>query len=126
MKRILQRATLVLMLAGVVALPAAAQHITPEQMEETVVRLNLTEAQKQSVRPIIEAGVRERMQILQDAGIRPGEKPGVRQLMRVRGPMTESRERTEARLSQVLEPAQMQEYRAIVEEQRQKMRQQFQ
>ena len=125
MKRILPAVALVLSLAGAAAPLTAAEQANPAQLQETMARLNLTEAQKQAVRPILEAGIRERVQILQEAGFERGKKPSLRQLLQVRGPLGESRARTEAQLSGILSTAQMQEFRTIAEERRQKMRQQF-
>ena len=125
MKRILRAVALALSLAGAAAPLNAADRLNQAQLQETMARLELTEAQKQAVRPILEAGIRERVQILQAAGFEPGKKPSLRQLRQVRGPLGESRARTEAQLSGILSTAQMEELRSIAEERRQKMKQQF-
>ena len=125
MKRFLPAVALALSLTGAAAPLTAADRLDPAQLQETTARLNLTEAQKQAVRPILEAGIRERVQILQAAGFEPGKKPSLRQLLQLRGPLGESRARTEAQLSDILSTAQMQAFRTIAEERRQKMRQQF-
>jgi uncharacterized membrane protein len=85
-------------------------------------RLNMTETQRNAVRPIIVDGMQERRQILMNAGFEHGTKPSLQQLMQVRDPIQASRARTEAQLGEILSPAQMQEYRQIVEERRQKLR----
>lgn len=105
-----------------VVLPASAQQFDRAALEATISGLGLTEAQRVAARPVIEAGIRERLQILQDAGFEPGKKPGLQLLLKVRGPLNASRARTEARLDDILTPAQMIGYREIVEEQRRKLR----
>jgi len=103
-------------------LPATAQQFDPAVLEATVARLSLTEGQRIAARPVIEAGIRERLQILKDAGLQRGKKPSLRRLLRVRDPIRASRARTEAELNEILSPAQMQIYRQIVEERRQMIR----
>ena len=122
MKQVFRAALVSIALASGATLPAAAQQFDPAVLEATVARLSLTEGQKAAARPVIEAGIRERMQILRDAGFERSERPSLRQLSRVRDPIRASRARTEAQLSGILSPAQMQVYREIVEERRQKIR----
>ncbi|MES0882767.1 hypothetical protein [Roseibium sp. SCP14] len=126
MKQTFGIAALALTLVFTAAPSVSAQQFDQAQLQETIARLNLTEAQKQAARPVIEAGVRERLQILQNAGFERGKKPTFSQLMKVRGPITESRARTEAQLSTILDPAQMAEYRKITDERRKQLRAQFQ
>ncbi|MES0810864.1 hypothetical protein ABLO27_15375 [Roseibium sp. SCPC15] len=126
MKQTFGIAALALTLVFTAVPSVSAQQFDQAQLQETVARLNLTEAQKQAVRPVIEAGVRERLQILKDAGFERGKKPTLSQLMKVRGPINESRARTEAQLSTILDPAQLAEYRKITDEHRQQLRAQFQ
>ena len=85
-------------------------------------RLNMTETQRAAVRPIIEAGILERVQILKDAGFKRGQRPSLRQMIKVRGPIRLSRARTEAKLSAVLDHQQLATYRLLVEEWCQKVR----
>ena len=122
MKQVVRAALVSIALVSGATLPAAAQQFDPAVLEATVARLGLTEGQKIAARPIIESGIRERMQILQSAGFVRGERPSLRQLMRMRDPIRASRARTKAELGGILSPAQMQVYRQIVEERRQKMR----
>lgn len=93
-----------------------------QRLAETLARLNLTDAQRTSAKPIIEAGVRERAQILQAAGFEPGKRPSLRQLRSVKGPLKDSRARTEAQLATILSSEQMAEYRKIQEERRAQFR----
>ena len=105
-----------------VVLPASAQQLDRADLEATISRLGLSGSQRAAARPVIEAGIRERLQILEDAGFEPGKKPGLRLLLKVRDPLNASRARTEAQLDGILTPSQMLGYREIVEEQRRKFR----
>ena len=91
-------------------------------LEAAAERLNMTESQRAAFRPIIEAGIRERLQILKDAGFERGQRPALLQMIKVRGPIRLSRARTEAELSGVLDHQQLATYRLLVEEWRQKAR----
>lgn len=93
-----------------------------QRLEETIARLNLTDAQREAATPIVEAGVRERIQILQGAGFERGKRPSFKQLRSVKKPLKDSRARTEAQLATILSDAQMAEYRKIQEEARARLR----
>ncbi|MGI9502513.1 MAG: hypothetical protein ACR2RE_05610 [Geminicoccaceae bacterium] len=125
MRRVVCAVAVLIALIGASATITAAQQIDPARLQATIARLNLTEAQKTDARPIVEAGIRERLQILQEAGFERGQKPSLRQLLMVRGPIRKSQARTEAQLSDILSPDQMEEYRKIVEESREQMRARF-
>ena len=122
MKQVFGAAAVSVALVGGAVLPVAAQQFDPTVLEAPVARLSLTEGQRTAARPVIEAGLRERLQILKDARLERGKKPSLRQLLRVRDPIRTSRARTESELNGILSPAQMQVYRQIVEERRQKIR----
>lgn len=122
MKAILHTVLVSTFLVAAAARPVAAQQLDPAVLEATVARLNLTDTQLVVARPVLEAGILERQQILKDAGFESGKKPNLRQLLRVRDPLRASRARTESELSGILSPEQMLEYREIVEELRQKIR----
>ena len=94
-------------------------------VEQMVLELNMSEAQKTAARPIITEGLRERAAVLKSAGFERGKKPTLRQLWRVREPIKASRQRTENRLAAVLSPGQMARYREIVAELRKKFRARF-
>ena len=98
--------------------PAMAQMVGPAEMEAMAARLELTDTQRSAVEPVIVDGMNERQAILQSAGIVPGQKPTLAQVMSIRGPMRASRQRTEDQLKAILSPQQMAEYRIIVEETR--------
>ena len=116
----------VLLAVTMVLLGGPASNAQPEidraAIEAAAERLNMTETQRVAVKPIIEAGFRERVQILKDAGFERGQRPSLRQLIKVRGPIRLSRARTEAELSGVLNLQQLATYRLLVEEWRQKAR----
>lgn len=94
-------------------------------IEAAAERLNMTETQSAAVKPIIEAGIRERLQILKDAGFESGQRPSLLQLVKVRGPIRLSRAGTEAQLSELLSFRQLATYRLLVEEWRQKAREKY-
>ena len=125
MRRVVSIATVFTAVMVASATITAAQQIDLERLQSTIARLNLTEAQKTVARPIVEAGIRERLQILLEAGFERGQKPSLLQLLKVRRPIKESQARTEAQLSDILAPDQMEEYRKIVEETREQMRARF-
>ena len=106
------------------AMPARAvdRSAIKSTVEQMVLELNMSEAQKAAARPIIREGLEERAAILKSAGLERGKKPTLRQLWRIREPIKASRLRTEKRLSAVLSPGQMTRYREIVDEFRKKFR----
>lgn len=118
--------TAIMLATAMVFSGQAASNAEPEfdraAIEQAAERLGMNETQREAVKPIIEAGIRERMQILQDAGFERGQRPSLRQLLKVRGPIRLLRARTEAELSEVLSFQQLATYRLLVEEQRQKLR----
>ena len=73
-------------------LPADAK----QRLEQMVAALKLSDAQRAVVAPIVRQGIQERLNILRAAGIKKGSRPGLLTLMRVRGPIQESRAKTEA------------------------------
>ena len=91
-------------------------------IDQMAIELNLTDAQRQTVEPILAKGMEERAAILKSAGFEKDRKPTMRQLWRVSGPIKASRARTEQQLAQVLSPRQMTRYRAIMDEMRKKFR----
>ena len=125
MKPFFRSAALLLALAMAAVPAAAAQQFDRAAFEAKIAQLNLTEAQKQAAWPIITSGLKERADILEKAGIKRGEKPTLQQLLKVRGPIRESRAKTEAQLSAVFNAQQMAGYRKIVDEQREEMRERF-
>ncbi|MDJ0614838.1 MAG: hypothetical protein QNJ29_14310 [Rhizobiaceae bacterium] len=101
---------------------ANAQGVDSSQINKMFAVLNLTEAQKAEAKPIVLEGFNERMSILETVGLEPGTKPTFQQVMKLRGPISASQRRTEARLSEVLSPMQMDQYRAFVSERRKEFR----
>lgn len=106
--------------------PAKAQFVGQSEIEVFLERMALTDDQKTVAEPIMVAGFKERMAILETAGITPEEKPKLHQMMKIRGPMQASQAKTETELSAVLSQSQMAEYKRIVDEMRAQMRAKFQ
>lgn len=113
------------LLAATSIAPATAQTVDKAEIEKIAVQLNLTEEQETKAKPIITEGVQERVSILKSAGIKPGKKPSIRQMLEVRNPIKNSLANTEARLSKVLNSGQMATYRTIVDAARKRMRAEF-
>lgn len=114
-------------LYGTVAVTTAnAQFNESERLEYFVSELQLSDVQEAQARPILVSGQQERLAILQSAGIEPGTKPKLHQMIKLRQPMQASQARTEAQLAAVLSPEQMTRYRVLIEEMREEMRAQFQ
>ncbi|AEV39861.1 hypothetical protein PSE_p0279 (plasmid) [Pseudovibrio sp. FO-BEG1] len=96
-----------------------------QRMEMMAERLQLTDAQKEKVSPIMQQAMEERRAILKGAGIERGKKPTIAQLREVRGPMQESREKLDQQMAQVLSTEQMATFREMQQEMRDKMRKKF-
>lgn len=101
---------------------ANAQTLDGSQLNRLITELELSESQAVVVRPILLEGFNERLAIMESAGIEPGQKPKVHQMIKVRAPMIESSKKTESRLSAVLTTGQMVRYRDFVEKVRGKFR----
>ena len=93
-----------------------------QNLEETVARLKLTDAQREAAAPIIEAEARERAKILQDANFERGKRPSLKQLRSVKKPLKDSRTRTDAQLATILSSEQMEELNKIRQERRAQLR----
>lgn len=95
-----------------------------EHQEQSRARLNLTEEQEERIAPIIEASRDKRLAILETYGFGQGSKPklSLRKKISLAKEMKAVREDTESALSRHLTPAQMEEYRKIQEENRQRMK----
>jgi hypothetical protein len=119
-RRYLGFLAVVLVVSG--APQASAQTVDPARLEQFLNRLDLREEQKDAARPVIVAGLKERLGILKSAGFKQGEKPSVLMLLKVRGPIRQSLQRTEKRLSNILNPVQMNAYRQYTEEARNRFR----
>ena len=99
-----------------------AQTIDTARLDQFLGRLDLTEDQKGAARPVIVAGLKERIGILKAAGFKEGEKPSTMMLLKVRSPIRKSLQRTDDRLSRILNPVQMSAYRQYTEEARKRFR----
>lgn len=127
MRTFLKTTSLVIaMVLGTIAAQAGdTPQISDEQIaqfEQTIARLNLTDEQRNAAAPVIEAGIKERLKIVQDAGFERGKRPSLAQVRKIRGPLKDSRSRTEDQLDDILNDTQMKEYRKIMEERRAAMR----
>ena len=100
---------------GNVAIGAEERSFDNARIKEAIAQLNLTEEQHAEALPIIVEGMKERAQILKDAGIKRGERPSLKQMRSVKDPIRASRERTTTRLSQILSPEQMASYDEMME-----------
>ena len=90
-------------------------------------RLNLTDSQKQAVRPIVTRGLREGEAIMKKHGINPGagKKPGLFQLVSLDKETKGVNQWVRAQLSKILSPVQMREYDKFVAERREAIRKQL-
>jgi len=100
-------------------------------MDETEERLQLTDSQKETVRPILNDDQMQRQAILNEYGIDlenidPDNRPGRRTLLKMRRDMNKVNKRTEKQLASVLTDDQMAEWGALQEERREKMRDRLQ
>ena len=93
--------------------------------EEVVRRLNLTDAQRQALRPVLQKAAKERRAILAKHGITEGSRPSMRQMRAAKPELDGARKRTRREVSKILDAAQMKEYDKIVAEVRAKMRDQY-
>jgi hypothetical protein len=94
------------------------------QFQEMDERLELTDAQREELRPILESHFHEAQAVLEKHGLdkRQTSSPGPRKLMALRSDMQPLNEQTDRRVGAVLSDEQMDEYRDIQEERRARMR----
>lgn len=99
-----------------------------EKLEETKVRLNLTDDQFVSIEPILIEDLAQKNQVLLEHGINleSGERPtggmNIRKARALANDMGSVREKTIEKLSVYLSDEQIQEYKKIQEENKEKMR----
>lgn len=93
-----------------------------QAIEQSIARLNLTDAQKEKVKPIFENSAETRQKILQEAGLTEGKKPTRAQLRQLRKPLKAARQDTKQQLSSILNEEQMQELEKIQQEGREKLK----
>lgn len=99
-----------------------------EKLEETKVRLNLTDDQFVSIEPILIEDLAEKNQVLLEHGINleSGERPtggmNIRKARALANDMGSVREKTIEKLSVYLSDEQIQEYKKIQEENKEKIR----
>lgn len=95
-----------------------------EQIEAMATRLQLTDEQRQAIRPILKDHAQATRTILDKHGIDPqsGKRPSLTVLLALRSDMNESRKVLEERLAAILNPDQMKEFRQISDERRKQIR----
>ena len=112
------------------ATAAPAQTMTPPQgaasaqMEELAARLELSGQQREALRPILLDHVESMRAVMEKYGIDPasGERPSLTVMFAVRRDMKSNRDAFDARVAEVLSPAQMDSFKKIRDEQRKAMR----
>ncbi|MEM1093534.1 MAG: hypothetical protein AAGJ10_02940 [Bacteroidota bacterium] len=113
---------------------AAPAEITPEriaqQVDADLDQLSLTEAQRETVRPIMTSAFAERLVVMEKHGVNPaqmqsGKRPGLRTLRRMKKDMDALNKATEEELEAVLTEEQMAQWRTIEKERQDRMRAQL-
>lgn len=100
------------------------------QIEESLERLHLTDAQRETVRPILEESFAQRLAVLEKHGIDlenqdANDRPGFRTMRKLGKDMDNVRKDTEKQLQAVLTADQMNLWKELEEERRARMREQF-
>lgn len=98
-----------------------------KQMLETAARLDLSEAQRAELEPILRARFQETERLLEKHGFdhRSGNPPGRRQLLALSRDLRPLREQTDREIEAILSKEQMSEYHDLQEERRAQMRAQL-
>jgi len=98
-----------------------------EQMLETATRLDLSEAQRAELEPLLLDHFEETERLLEKHGFdhRSGKPPGRRQLLALSRDLRPLREQTDREVEAILSKEQMSEYHDIQEERRAQMRSQL-
>ena len=101
-----------------------APGVNAQQIKEMATRLQLTDEQRQAIRPILRDQAQATRTILDKHGIDPqsGDRPSLPVLFALRRDMNQSRKVLEERLAAILNPEQMKEFRKITEERRKQIR----
>ena len=100
------------------------------QVEASLDRLQLTDEQREAVRPIVEETFAQRLAVLEKHGIDPANlnadnRPGYRTMRKLGKDMDKVRKETEKQLQAVLTADQMEVWKEMEEERRARMREQF-
>ncbi len=100
-----------------------SQQQLEQRLVDVSVRLNLTDSQKNQVKPILRASMQTQMDILNRYGISRSEKPSLtfRQKLSLRDEISSQRDDTNSKLSQILDKSQMHILANIQAEQRAQM-----
>ncbi|MEM8560020.1 MAG: hypothetical protein AAGG50_19560, partial [Bacteroidota bacterium] len=97
------------------------------QVDATLDRLDVTDAQRAAVAPILEASMLERLAVLQAYGIDPQNpsangRPSIRTMRKMRGDIEDVQERTEEQLEEHLTDDQIDAWKDIEKERQAQMR----
>lgn len=126
-------ATLIILLATGMQV-AADEHrvaMAQQQIQQTIERLELTDAQIGQVEPVLEASAAARQEILSRYGMNPASrqgtagKPGLREMRAMRKDMHALRKDTMGELEQILSDEQLEEFKSIQAERQAEMREQL-
>ena len=119
---------ILLLLLACAAFPSAGNaYPTAEQreqrMEQIVERLDLSDEQREQIRPIMENSAKQRRAVLEKHGVGPGKPEPDRETKRaIHTDMQPVRAETEQQLATVLSDEQMEEFRQIRQELRDEWR----
>ncbi len=104
-------------------LSETSQQQLEQRLVDVSVRLNLTDSQKNQVKPILRASMQKQMDILKRYGISRSEKPSLsfRQKLSLRDEISSQRDDINSKLSQILDKSQMHILASIQAEQRAQM-----
>lgn len=119
-------ALLILLLPPI--LYAQPGHLSPQyQLDRMSSELKLSDEQRASVQPILEASYQQRMEVMQAAGVGHGQgQPSPDAMAKIRDEMWRISGETDAKLAAVLTPEQLQQYRELREQARARMREHMQ
>lgn len=125
-------AALIVSAAVLPSADAQERQLTEEQrarleqyLEQVRARLNLTEAQRAQLEPVLRRSFEERAEIMQRYGVGGdnSQRPGLRQARAMKSELEEARKKSDPEIEKILDDRQMAEYRKIQEEMRDQIRQ---
>ncbi|MEM6785382.1 MAG: hypothetical protein AAF624_16800 [Bacteroidota bacterium] len=109
---------------------AEARERISAHVDATLDRIDVTDEQRATVAPILEASTLDRLAVMQEYGIDPQNptangRPSMRTMRKMRGDIEEIQERTEAQLEAHLTEDQLDTWKEIEEERQAEMRARF-
>jgi hypothetical protein len=93
-----------------------------EEMREAAVRLDLTQEQREAIRPILEASIQKRRALVEK---HMHKLKSLRSSRKLRADLMQLNQETERKLAAILDAGQLEEYRLIVKELREKAMEEF-